>query len=276
MSRSLLLIIACFFPVVLFTQSFTVVSWNIQYMGGTKSAEEIHQMAQILRDYDAVAIQEVVAKDPAGARAIARLADELNRMGNRWDYVVSNPTHSSTPQASKRYAYLWKSTQLQMIGRPYLESSLDQACEREPYVAKFRLKSGETFTLMNFHAIPHDDNPRPEIQALLRHLLLGAQPNLVLLGDFNLNHEEEVWQPLYDQLYVAALQRVPTTLKRKCTRRGEYFNHAIDNVYFPLNHFRLRSAGRIDFVESCDQLEAARSLSDHVPVVAELEFWPEK
>ncbi len=42
-------------------------------------------MAAILKNYDVVAIQEVVA-GPGGAAAIARLHDALNRTGSKWDY----------------------------------------------------------------------------------------------------------------------------------------------------------------------------------------------
>ena len=48
--------------------TLAIVSWNIQDLGRTKTPEHIYQIATILRDVDIVAIQEVVAKDPAGAQ----------------------------------------------------------------------------------------------------------------------------------------------------------------------------------------------------------------
>ncbi|MBE5322017.1 hypothetical protein IM793_22875 [Pedobacter sp. MR2016-19] len=41
-------------------------------------------MAETVRPYDLIAIQEVVAG--YGGQAVARLADELNRTGQKWDY----------------------------------------------------------------------------------------------------------------------------------------------------------------------------------------------
>ena len=66
-------------------ENLTLASWNIQHLGRSKTDEEIWEMAQILRHFDIIAIQEVVAKDPAGAQAVARLVDALNRMGFQWD-----------------------------------------------------------------------------------------------------------------------------------------------------------------------------------------------
>jgi hypothetical protein len=44
-----------------------------------------------VRDYDIIAIQEVVA-GYGGAQAVAKLADELNRKGSKWNYIISDPT----------------------------------------------------------------------------------------------------------------------------------------------------------------------------------------
>jgi hypothetical protein len=44
------------------------VSWNIRDFGKRCSDEVINEMAQMLRHADIVAIQEVVAKDPGGAK----------------------------------------------------------------------------------------------------------------------------------------------------------------------------------------------------------------
>ena len=41
--------------------------------------EIISDIFKIINDYDIVAIQEVVAKDPAGAQAVARIVDNLNK-----------------------------------------------------------------------------------------------------------------------------------------------------------------------------------------------------
>jgi len=55
-----------------------ISSWNLQNFGKTKSEQEVNFIANTLKEFDIIAIQEVVA-GYGGAKAVARLADELNR-----------------------------------------------------------------------------------------------------------------------------------------------------------------------------------------------------
>ena len=87
---------------ILSAQTFSLLTWNIKDLGGSKDTEEKEVMVDLMRQYDLVLIQEVVAKDPAGARAVAWLADALNRTGSRWDYRVSDPTESPSAYVSER------------------------------------------------------------------------------------------------------------------------------------------------------------------------------
>jgi deoxyribonuclease-1-like protein len=57
-----------------------LVSWNIQNFEKSKSEVEINFIANTLKNYDIIAIQEVVA-GYGGAQAVAKLAAELNRKG---------------------------------------------------------------------------------------------------------------------------------------------------------------------------------------------------
>ena len=136
-------------------------SWNIRHMGKSKSAEEIEFMAKTLRNYDVVAIQEVVAGN-GGAQAVAQLADELNRTGAKWDYSVSNPTQSSK-YSSERYAYLWKTSKVKIVGKAWLDLDCIEDFEREPYFIKFSYKE-EHFTLVNIHAVPKSKQPERELK----------------------------------------------------------------------------------------------------------------
>lgn len=251
-------------------QSFTVLTWNIQDLGRTKDAAELAAMVQVMRAYDLVLIQEVVAKDPAGAQKVAALADALNRTGAQWDYRVSDPTQA-TSQQSERYAFLWKTARLDLLGRPWLDTVLARHCYREPYVARFRLRQRPdfTFSVANFHARSHSEETRAEIRLLASLPPRFGEP-LLLGGDFNLEPPEPAWEPLHLQGYAPALPATPTTLKKACTPEGAYFNHAIDNFYLPQAAFTLLEADRVDFTGGCDHLEAARGISDHVPVFVRL------
>lgn len=253
---------------VLSFKQHTLVTWNIQHLGGSKTEKEIWEMAQLLRHYDIVAIQEVVAKDPAGAQAVARLADALNRMGAQWDYQVSNPTKSPSVYISERYAFLWKTSKVSIQHRAFLDEEREDLFYREPYIAKFKSKkTDKTFYVANYHSRKHSDQPQEEIPYLLDYAERWETPYMLLVGDFNVAETNKVWKPFYEKGYKSALNNLPTTLKRKC-KDGEYTHHPIDNIYYTPKVIK-HQANRIDFVGSCDRLEQARGLSDHLPVFIE-------
>lgn len=144
--------------------SIKILSWNIQNLGKTKIQDEILQIVKIINDFDVVAIQEVVGKDPKGAQAVAKIWGELNRKGNKWDYRISNPTKSPSANMSERYAYVWKTAKLNLINKPYLDTSLEDVLIREPYIVEFKAKKKtESFFLINYHSRVHNQNPEKEI-----------------------------------------------------------------------------------------------------------------
>ena len=254
-----------------FTSNFNlrIVTWNIQDLGRSKDSNDIFEIANILRNYDLIAIQEVVAKDPAGAQTVAKIVDELNRMGSKWDYRISDPTNSPSVYSSERYAFLWKTSKIKMLTKAYLDKELETDCVREPFIGKFQLKKGTTpFYVVNFHSRKHDDNPKEEIKFFKDYPKRLNSNAIFLLGDFNLNERHSVWDDLYDQGFESAVKDTKTTLKRSC-KYGKYLNHSIDNIYYNSHLFKNINSSSIDFVKTCENLTKARLLSDHLPVFLE-------
>lgn len=250
--------------------SISLVSWNIRDLGGSKDDNEIHQIAQILRGYDIVAIQEVVAKDPKGAQAVARIAEELNRMGSKWDYSISDPTQSPSVYKSERYAFLWKTAKVKMINKPYLDSELSTVCDREPYIGLFKPKKETAeFYVINFHSRRFDAYPEEEIRHFIEYPGRLQTDRVIIVGDFNLSEKHKVWDDFYKLGFKNALTDTKTTLKTKC-KYGVYRNHAIDNIYMTAA-ITMSQTGSIDIVQNCEQLEMARTLSDHLPVYIEFQ-----
>lgn len=238
-----------------------IISWNIQDFGRSKDKKEIRQIAEFLREYDLVAIQEVAVNTTNGPKAVARLADELGRMGFAWDYRISNPTNSP-PYKGERYAFLWKPSRVQNLGRFWLEESLPETVFREPYMGRFQF-DGKSFLIANFHARRGADKPEEEIPLLATLHNLYPNDRLIFLGDFNLPETHPAFDPLEALGYRPALKNQPTSLRQSCS--PGYFSEALDNIYLPPS-IRLISAGIIDTVGDCDNLKNARGLSDHVPV----------
>ena len=243
-----------------------ILTWNIQDLGQSKDDDEILTIAKIIKPYDIIAVQEVVGKDPRGAQAVAKIADNLNRMGSKWDYRISNPTKSPSSNMSERYAYFWKTSKVRLINKPYLDSELEEKCIREPYIAEFKLKNGkESFFIVNFHSRVHSENPENEIVYFKDYPERLSSDRIFILGDFNLNEKHKVWNDLYNLGFNSAIVNSPTTLKRNC-KRNKYLNYAIDNIYFDTENIELINSGRIDFAGECSNLSKARAISDHLPV----------
>ena len=263
--------VACFLVFVLFSvvafgqESFSLLSWNIRDFGKTKDKDEILMIAEIVKGYDIVAIQEVVA-GYGGAQAVARLADQLNRMGHKWDYTISNPTQSP-PYKAERYAFLWKTPKI-TLENAWLDKKTSHIIDREPFLARFRIK-GKTFTIANYHSRPYTQNPEAEIACFYDYPGRFSYP-IIIAGDFNADTANPVFIPLYKMGFVPNMRQQKTTLKRKCDKNDNYKNHAIDFILYPKKYFRNKWSGVIDFVGSCDNLTDARLISDHLAVVVVL------
>ncbi len=238
-----------------------LLSWNIENLGRSKSNLELEFIANTLKDYDIVALQEVVAGD-GGAQTVAKLADELNRKGAKWDYAISNPT-SSSAYKTERYAYLWKTNRARLKGKAWLESKFQLEIDREPYLATFIVNQKEV-TLVNFHAITKSKQPEKEIKYFKLLPAQYPQLNLLFLGDFNCPQSHTVFTPLKKMGYDSALKGQKTSLKRN-SKNGAALASEFDNLFY---HKKVKKieGGVIHFYKAFSSLQEARKISDHIPV----------
>lgn len=264
--------------------SLKIVSWNFQDLGSSKDANELAFAANLLKNYDIVAIQEVVTS-PAGAQAVAKLVDELDRKGANWDYKVSDPTSGD---GSERYAYLWKDSKVALKSDFLTKAKdLDEDLDREPYMARFEAKKGaikgETIMLASFHAVPTSKDPEKEVILLNKLHDAYRNDNLMVMGDFNLSEEKEAFDPLKEDGYQPVLKDQKTSLKMKLKDNGEYLNKEYDNIFVESAVLDFKASGIIDFVEvyrrqqneeplSQETLSLARKISDHLPIWADVNF----
>jgi endonuclease/exonuclease/phosphatase family metal-dependent hydrolase len=239
-----------------------VLSWNIENFGSSKSNQEITFIANTLRDYDIVAIQEVVAGD-GGAQAVTKLADELNRKGAKWDYTISDPT-SSSAYKTERYAFLWKTSKIKKIGRAWLESKYHLEIDREPFFCTFEYEKKQ-FTVANFHAITKNRQPETEIKYF--KFLPEEYPNLNLLfvGDFNCPQSHTVFNPLKKMGYQSVFVNQKTSLKKEC-QNGDCLASEFDNMYYNASKINVKNVGIIPFYKNFNSLQEARLISDHIPI----------
>jgi deoxyribonuclease-1-like protein len=207
------IVFSAVFIAVGFTTAYaeiTICSWNIRDFGQTKNDSEILFIANVVKQYDIIAIQEVVA-GYGGAQAVARLSDQLNRMGTKWDYVVSDPT-SGNSYKRERYAYIWKTSTVKRIGDAWLEQHYEAEIDREPFYMDVRVE-GKVFTVANFHAITKSMQPETEVKYFKYLPELYSGKNIIFCGDFNLPESHTVFNPLKQQHYRPVLQWQKTSLR---------------------------------------------------------------
>ncbi|TRX26705.1 endonuclease [Flavobacterium franklandianum] len=245
----------------LFSQT-KLLSWNIENLGKSKSNQEITFLANTLRDFDIVAIQEVVAGD-GGAQAVAKLADELNRKGSKWDYVISDPT-SSSAYKKERYAFLWKTSKIKKIGKAWLEKKYHLEIDREPYFCTFQYENKQ-FTVANFHAITKNRQPETEIKYF--KFLPEEYPNLnlIFVGDFNCPQSHTVFYPLKKMGYKSILINQKTSLKKEC-KNDNCLASEFDNMFYNVSKITRLHSGVLPFYKNFYSLKEARVISDHIPI----------
>lgn len=244
------------------------LSWNIENFGSSKSDSIIIFIANTVKEYDIVALQEVVAGD-GGAKSVARLAQELNRTGSQWDYTISDPT-SSSAYKTERYAFLWKTANVRLMGKPWLEKKYNLEIDREPYLATFEYNNKQ-FTLANFHAITKSRQPETEIKYF--KFLPAEYPtlNLVFIGDFNCPQSHTVFNPLRKMGWKNAFENQKTSLRKECEEQ-DCLASEFDNIWYDASRITLSNAKAIHFYNSFESLKKARKISDHIPITAELMF----
>ncbi len=240
----------------------TLLSWNLQNLSTSKSDSVLLFIAAQVKNYDVVAFQEIVT-NPSGAQAVAHIADLLNRSGTKWDYAISEPTKSSAYK-SERYAFLWKTSRVQLVGKPWLEKKYAKEIDREPFFATFQHQN-KTFTVVNFHAITKKRQPETEIKYF--KFLPEQYSNLTLLfvGDFNCPETHSVFNPLKKMGYSPVFENQKTTLRTKCIEQ-DCLASPFDNIFYPSQKIKIKQHGVLPFYLQFESISTARKVSDHIPI----------
>jgi hypothetical protein len=239
-----------------------VCSWNIENFGHSKSDKVITFIANTVKAYDLVCILEVVA-GKGGPGAVARLSDELNRMGAHWDYTISGPTVSSSYK-TERYAFIWKTSKLKKKGKGWLEKKYNLEIDREPYFTNFE-QEGREFTMVAFHAITKSRQPETEIKYFKYLPAEYPGKNLIFAGDFNCPESHSVFNPLKKMGYRPVFTRKKTSLKVECPN-SQCMASEYDNIFYDPGRVNFIGSGAIPFFQAFPSFKDAKKVSDHVPI----------
>lgn len=256
-----------FFTFSVYSQ-LRVCSWNIENLGKSKSEATIDFIANTLKSYHVIALQEVVAGN-GGTQAVAKLVDALNRKGSKWDYVVSDPTVSSAYK-TERYAFLWQPSKVKKIGTAWLEDKYKHEIDREPFYCTFSYDE-KNITLVNFHAITKSKQPETEIKYF--KFLPAEYPtlNLFFIGDFNCPQTHSVFNPLKKMGYESVFKNQKTSLKKEC-KKDNCLASEFDNIFYNKAMVSILKQEVIHFYINFKTLILAREISDHIPLMVEIKL----
>jgi endonuclease/exonuclease/phosphatase family metal-dependent hydrolase len=125
----------------------------------------------------------------------------------------------------------------------------------------------------SLHAVPTSKDPEREIALLDRLHWQYETDHVVLVGDFNLDEDDAAFNELRGLGYAAVLDDQPTSLRRK-RREGPngHLANEYDNIFYETAPFGPTPGGVLDFTTRFSSLKEARSLSDHLPVYADVRW----
>lgn len=259
-------------PVQRSGETVRIASFNIQVFGESKSnkPQVMEYLAQIVRQYDIVAIQEIRSKNQD---IIPSFVELLNATGRDYEFVIS-PRLGRTV-SKEQYVFIFDSASIEAdLSNFYMVDDPDDLLHREPYVGFFRVRGPEiseafTFQLVNIHTDP--DETDQELDAL-GDVFIAVQndgleeDDVIVLGDLNV-----------DSRHLGALGQVPgITWVISGTPTNTRGNKSYDNIVFhqrATNEFTGR-AGVHDYLREFNlSMDEALKISDHLPVWAEFSIY---
>lgn len=273
--------------------NLVVGTWNIQKLGGfyndwsenskspKRNLRALAIIAEIIKCFDVIALQEVL-RDTSALRF---LMDSF--LGSHWAALMSDVTEGDKGN-SERLAYLYDTRRVtpsglsgELVLPPSNEGSPQEQFDRTPYMVGF--KAGEEhFTLLSAH-IRYGDSPADRLPELVRFAthtakeirdrtragLSREEPNLLVLGDFNIDKRQG--NPLFDAFVETGLW-VPHELRDLKTTSGKVAKH-YDQIAWFRDDFTMKPtgrAGKINFsgavFQELTSAQVSPRVSDHFPL----------
>jgi endonuclease/exonuclease/phosphatase family metal-dependent hydrolase len=265
-------------------RSFSQVyeGWNENPGSPKRNLRAMAYIAEIVRRFDVIAIQEV----KCDTSALRMLLEQF--LGPHWGVIVSDVSAGSGGNA-ERLAFIYDKRRVEPSGLageivlpPTPEGDPVQQFDRTPYIVGFK-SAGEDFTLLTVH-IKYGDVPKDrleELRALASYIAIeirnrakaGAEENnLIVLGDFNIDDRGD--NPLF-QAFVSSGLVVPAQLLNQKTTYASKPKYYDQIAWFmgDLDLLAGEQAGVIDFAGAVYQElslgQMSYRVSDHFPLWVE-------
>jgi endonuclease/exonuclease/phosphatase family metal-dependent hydrolase len=293
-------------------RNLLIATWNLRAFGGLtekwvseegdspkRDLQSVHVIAEILRRFDVIALQEVRGN-------LKALRHTLKLLGSDWGLVLTDVTRGAQGNG-ERLGFLFDQRKVQMSGlaaelvvpQEELDSIEPDALQRQfartPYAVSFRCGS-QTFVLVTLHVLygKASRDRVPELRAIATWLDRWAREmngwegdhNLIALGDFNVDRRGN---PLYEAftstgLHVPEdLQDVPRTIFTDPEKLDTA--HFYDQIAWftedgkrPALSLEYREGGHFDFTRvalprrGLSRNSLSWHVSDHFPLWVEFEL----
>lgn len=252
-------------------QTIRIASFNIQVFGNTKASKPyvMQELADIVNQFDVVAIQEVRSKNEY---LIPNFVQLVNRSGRRFDHVIGPRLGITT--SKEQYVYLFDTQKIEIDHQSvYTVSDPDGLLHREPLVATFRTRvdpaQAFTFTLINMHTDPDIVSEEMDVLAEVYRVVRRSgrgEDDIILLGDFNT-----------DDRNLGRLGQLPGMMPLIAgvwtnTRQNKQYDNII--IHQPSTTEYAGRSGVFDFMRFKNlSLQQAVQVSDHFPVWAEFSVY---
>jgi endonuclease/exonuclease/phosphatase family metal-dependent hydrolase len=191
-------------------RNLLIATWNIREFGGLTEEwngdehtpkRDLHSLlliAEIVKRFDIVAIQEVTGK-------LKALRHMLKVLGEHWSFILTDVSKGSSGN-DERLAYLYDTRKVQLSGlacelvtpnqdvEGIEEGAFKRQFSRTPYAVSFR-SGTKTFILITAHILygKNAEDREPELLAIAEWLkewsddINAFDQSLILLGDFNID-----------------------------------------------------------------------------------------
>lgn len=247
--------------------TITIASFNIQVFGRSKASkiEVMEILAEIIGQYDIVAIQEI--RDKSGT-AIKDLEVAVDNLGTDYEFIVG-PRLGRT-SSKEQYAFFYRTGVIEVTGS-YTYSDGNDEFHREPFIALFKVIGKPfDFTVINIHTDPDEAteeiNELPAVISDARNHF--SEPDVILLGDLNADgsyyRENDNSLPMRSSQYTWLISNsMDTTVATSSNTydRIIIMSETVEDYVNASGVFRFDQQFELD----CEPKE----VSDHYPVFAE-------
>jgi deoxyribonuclease-1-like protein len=249
-----------------------IASFNIQVFGSSKlrKPKAMSVLAEIVRRFDVVAIQEIRSKSDD---ILPQFVELVNSTGRHYDFVIGPRLGRSN--STEQYAFVFDTASIEVDRTVlYTVSDPDDRLHREPLVGWFRVRGPPperafTFSLVGIHTDPDETdqelNALDDVYRAVRNDGRG-EDDIILLGDLNVD-EHHLGELGEIPGIVCTITGVPTNTRGTKTYDNMLFLQAATSEF-------TGQAGVLDMIREFNlTTDEALEVSDHMPIWAEFSIY---